>query len=350
MKYDLSVVIGRFQPLHNAHVELINQAKNLSNKVLILVGSSDLPRSYENPFTFQHRKDMILGSVKHSNNLKDMIQGSVKHSNHLFVEPLQDYLYNENAWATQVQDIVSKHTAGTVCLVGHKKDESTYYLDMFPQWKYHEVGEVETLSATSIRELLYTDRVNLNFVRSVVPEYVFDFLLNYVGSKLHQEVTQERLFQEAYRKQFEHLKYPPVFVTADAVVFCQGHVLMVRRGAYPGKGLLAFPGGFLDVLTDESVRDCALRELKEETKIKVPPAVLESSIVGSHVFDAIKRSSRGRTITHAFNIQLNERQLPKVRGGDDAASATWIPFAQLSSDQCFEDHYQIFKYFLGKQD
>ena len=67
----------------------------------------------------------------------------------------------------------------------------------------------------------------------------------------------------------------------------------------------------------------------------------------NELFDAIQRSSRGRTITHAFNICLPDGELPKVRGGSDATSATWIPLSQVDSAQTFEDHYEIISYFTG---
>jgi bifunctional NMN adenylyltransferase/nudix hydrolase len=65
------------------------------------------------------------------------------------------------------------------------------------------------------------------------------------------------------------------------------------------------------------------------------------------VFDAINRSSRGRTITHAFNIILPDGELPKVKGSDDAAIAKWIPLADLDSTMIFEDHLDIIEYFVG---
>jgi bifunctional NMN adenylyltransferase/nudix hydrolase len=97
------------------------------------------------------------------------------------------------------------------------------------------------------------------------------------------------------------------------------------------------------------MEDAALRELREETGIKVPEKVLRGSIVGSRVFDAIDRSQRGRTITHAFHIVLDdgEYNLPKVKGSDDAAQAQWIPISKLNSEEIFEDHADIIAYFLG---
>ena len=99
--------------------------------------------------------------------------------------------------------------------------------------------------------------------------------------------------------------------------------------------------------TDRTVEDAALRELKEETLIKVPLPVLRGSIVRSKVFDAIDRSPRGRIITHAFYILLPDGDLPKVKGSDDAEKARWIPIAEIKPEECFEDHFEIISHFIG---
>ena len=122
---------------------------------------------------------------------------------------------------------------------------------------------------------------------------------------------------------------------------------MIRRRAEPGKGLWALPGGYVNANTDKSVEDAAIRELREETGIKVPAPVLKGSIQDNRVFDAIGRSARGRTITHAFKIVLPDGELPKVKGMDDAEKARWVPIAEVRSEQCFEDHYEILQNFVG---
>ena len=50
-KYDTLVFIGRFQPVHNAHLEIIRRATTLARQVVIIVGSANQPRTYKNPFT-----------------------------------------------------------------------------------------------------------------------------------------------------------------------------------------------------------------------------------------------------------------------------------------------------------
>jgi bifunctional NMN adenylyltransferase/nudix hydrolase len=206
--------------------------------------------------------------------------------------------------------------------------------------------KVEHLSASDIRDLYFVETPNLNFIKGVVPSATYEFLEDTVNDSYRMNLVKERRFVEKYKLQFQNLPYPPIFVTTDAVVIQSGHILMIRRKAYPGNGLLALPGGFVNANTDASLEDAMIRELKEETRIRVPPKILRSSIKKTKVFDAIQRSTRGRTITHAFNIILDEGELPKVRASSDASDAFWIPINDVKRSECYEDHFHIISYFI----
>ena len=81
----------------------------------------------------------------------------------------------------------------------------------------------------------------------------------------------------------------------------------------------------------------------------MPVPVLAGSVVGEGVFDDPYRSSRGRTVTHAFYIHLKpDTSLPKVKGGDDALKAFWVPLADLDPGNMFEDHYFIIQKMVGQ--
>lgn len=53
------VYIGRFQMAHKGHEETIKHALEQSDRLVILVGSSDLARDSKNPFTFEERKQVL---------------------------------------------------------------------------------------------------------------------------------------------------------------------------------------------------------------------------------------------------------------------------------------------------
>ncbi len=335
-KYDTLVLIGRFQPFHNAHLDIVKRATALCNKLVIVVGSSRQPRTYKNPFSFEERSQMIR-------------YATMGLSLQISVEANTDTIYNDQAWAVRVQQIVAQHTrpGDRVGIIGHKKDDSSFYLDMFPQWGYEDVELVEFLSAVDVRDLYFKWTFNSNFIKNVVPDSTYEFLMSFRQTEEFAQIIREREFIAEHNKQYAGLKYPPIFSTADAVVIQSGHILMIRRRAEPGKGLWALPGGYVNAKTDKSVEDAAIRELREETMIKVPAPVLRGNIVRSKVFDAIGRSPRGRIITHAFYIQLPDGELPKVKGSDDAEKARWVPIAEVRSEECFEDHYEIIQHFLG---
>jgi bifunctional NMN adenylyltransferase/nudix hydrolase len=335
-KYNTLVLIGRFQPIHNAHLDIIKRATALCEKLVIVTGSANQPRTYKNPFTSFERERMIKAATGGLNM-------------QISIEANPDTIYNDQAWAVRVQALVAKHTqpSDKVGIIGHKKDDSSFYLDMFPQWGFEDVELIEFLSAVDIRDLYFRNSVNYKFIKGVLPETTYDFLLDFAHTDEYRQIIKEREFVETYKKQYASLPYPPIFSTADAVVVQSGHILMVKRRAEPGKGLWALPGGYVNANTDKSVEAAMLRELREETQIKVPAPVLKGSIVRSKVFDAIGRSPRGRIITHAFHIQLPDGELPKVKGSDDAEKARWVPIAEVKSEDCFEDHYEILQHFVG---
>jgi len=329
-KYDYILYIGRFEPPHRAHVEIIKQALTQSQHVIVLIGSAYQPRTIKNPLTWQERENMIRSSV------------TPKEDNRLICLPLQDKTYNDAAWTEQVQSLVSKQTenTGRIAITGHSKDKTSYYLNMFPQWDFIEVQKIDELHSTEIRQQMFElEQVDKNNVS----EGVYDYLKAFMNSNAFSILKDEYFFIQKYKQAWAKAPYPPTFVTVDAVVVQSGHVLLVRRKSEPGKNLWAICGGFVD--HKEHLEEAALRELKEETKIKVPVPVLRGNIKFKFVADAPNRSLRGRTISHVFGIELPPGPLPKISkaGGDDAAQARWIPLNVFSmmEDQMFEDHYHL---------
>jgi len=334
---ELAVIIGRFQPVHNGHIELIKFAQSQAKELLILIGSANVAPNIDNPFGWITRTELIESSLR-LNDEEDY--------QHIFFHPIEDNLYNENDWLIQVQEAVAIHTKDfgisdkDVVLVGHKKDNSSYYLNNFPQWGYQDFGQITVHSSTHIREFMYQHR--LSYAGGHIPDFVFNFLSNFELTQEGKRLKEEYEHIDKYKRQFAAYPYPPIFVTVDAVVIYEGHVLLVKRRAHPGKGLWALPGGFLN--QDETVVTGIKRELMEETGLR---AAVDVRCV--KVFDAPKRSLRGRTITHAGLVRIPmyggrfENNLPRVKGSDDAEKAKWFSLLEVKkmNRELFEDHYSI---------
>lgn len=110
--------------------------------------------------------------------------------------------------------------------------------------------------------------------------------------------------------------YPKASITSDSVVYgFDGRslkILLIERGVEPYKGYWALPGGFMRM--DETIEECARRELREETNIDT--AYLEQL----HVFSRTDRDPRDRVVTVAFLALIRPDEYEVIHG-DDASNA-----------------------------
>lgn len=339
-EFDLIVYIGRFQPVHIVHTQILEKASQLAHKVLTIVSSADKPRTYKDPWSASERYAL----------LKSAIAPFKGNAEFLFATNI-DTIYNNASWAARVQKIVGDCNLGPsakIGIIGAKKDKaSAEVLEMFPQWEMVEVPISSALNATDIRDLYFRNDLNFHYLDGVLSEATINFLRQFALSPSYRDIIAEKEFLIEHKKQYAGLRYPPIFVAVDAVLIQSGHILLIKRRAVPGKGLWALPGGYMNAETDYSVRDAMIRELREETKLKVPEPVLIGNIRDVSVFDHPNRSPRGRIITHAHKIVLPAGPLPKVKGMDDAEKAAWVPLADLHSENMFEDHYEIIQVMTG---
>jgi len=342
---DYIVFIGRFQPIHRNHEAMIRHAFSKAKNVIILLGSANRPRTIKNPFTVNERIAMIMSAFP-----QEAKEGRI------FFSGINDSTYNDQRWAMNVQSQVDTIIDAVgddpdsvkIGITGNKDDFTSYYIDMFPQWEY--VGpknldrSIAHIHASDIRNL-YFEGITLRPHIGYMSEPVYNFLMEFKDSSVYRSLVKEHEYIKKYKESWAVSPYPVTFVTVDALVIQSGHILVVKRRAEPGKGLLALPGGFLD--QKERIIDGMIRELREETKIKVPAPVLRGCIQKRNVYDDVERSARGRTITNAFLIELPAGPLPRVKGADDAEKAFWMPIADLRSEEFFEDHFDMICDMLG---
>ncbi len=353
-EYDMCVFIGRFRVFHLGHLSVIKAALKRAKYITIIVGSYNEPRSYRNPFTHDEVVDMIVNALTEDEFGRVTIRGQ------------EDHPYNDTHWVEGIQESVFSaldereitRSTASVALIGFQKDHSSYYLSMFPQWDSISVAGYMGISATPIRVKLFTVTDRNEFadaVDSLVPRNVLNFLLDFRQHADYADICAEYEHVRKYREAWQAAPYEPTFVTVDACVVQAGHVLLVKRKGFPGRGLWALPGGFIN--TYEKIEDAVIRELKEETRIKVPAPVLRGSIRANQVFDHPYRSSRGRTITHAYLIHLTPSPmgdpkrnlaLPEIKASSDAKKAVWVPLADIDRKLMFEDHASIIDTLIAK--
>lgn len=341
-RHQTAVVIGRFQIFHQGHLQLVRQALASAEHVIIVLGSAQQARSPRNPLTWQERRAMIQLCLTETEQQR------------LIFLPLRDY-YQQELWTLALQQQVGQIQAerglsvNDVVLLGYNKDFTSDYLHAFAPWQLAEVEYFQGIDAQALRHILFASD-DLAAALAVLQDYVPAACLHYLQAwcqlAYFASLRQEYAYILAYQKSWSVAPYPPIFTTVDNLVRVNQHVLLIRRAGYPGKGLWAMPGGFVD--PNERLQGAALRELREETGLVVLPETLKAALQDVVVFDHPQRSQRGRTITHTHYFYLDQQHLPEVSANDDAAEAVWIPIQRLpemEAEFC-DDHFQMLNYFL----
>src|ERR1700681_422003 len=122
---------------------------------------------------------------------------------------------------------------------------------------------------------------------------------------------------------YDPSRYPAFAVTVDVVILTMSngrlHVLMVRRGVPPFKGMWAIPGGFKR--PTETLDEAANRELAQETGVDSASLLTQFGAYGDP-----ERDPRMNVVTVAYLAVL--RDVGAVVAGSDAADAELMPVAE----------------------
>ena len=340
------VIIGRFAPPQSAEMALVTGALAAHARAIVVLGSSFHARTPRDPFDWRERAEMLRLAVPEADRAR------------LEFLPVRDY-YDEARWSAAVTDAVAAMTHDAPTLHVPDDARADRYAESFPRWKQAIVECPRPEPGSRLRRVfLQHDMARspaglaerrdgaLAVLSAWVPKAVIEYLRAWATLPAYAELVRDQHALDAMNDEWKGSPYEPIFSTVDAVVRCAGHVLLVRRGSPPGKGLWALPGGFLE--PRETLLTSAMRELREETGLGAHPSSLRRALVRVAVFSHPERSLRGRTITHAHFFDLRDERLPAVKGGDDAAAAEWISLDALPGleAQLFEDHFHILDEFL----
>lgn len=363
-KRKLTVFIGRFSPFHIGHAQVLKRALELSEKVLIIVGSANEPRTTKNPWTAQERGAMITDWYVRGDHGLGLNVGD------LVIEHNRNWIYNNSLWLNATEAIIKKHELSKdVWITGANRDASTFYLKELETFGYKldllqdNSSVSQFLTATGIREMFFGETWNGQMMteaqldvllKSLLPPSTLEFLWKFRGTADYARLVTEYNVTSKRLADKRAGRHEVIDQTVDAVVIQTGHVLLVKRRAAPGSGLWAIPGGHLE--PREWMLDGAIRELYEETKIDVPEKILRGSLQFDQRFEHPERSQLGRVISQAFCFKLNDFmvdgkiELPKVKGSDDAEKAKWFPLSEAlsMSDRLFDDHHAILETFVSR--
>ena len=180
--FDYLLFIGRFQPFHLAHMQTIKIALEQSENVILALGSAQNERNTKNPFLASEREEMILSNF------------SEAHQKRIHFVHVID-VYNDVKWVQLVKKLVNHVVTpeAKVGLIGHFKDDSSYYLQLFPEWQMVELDSLQdAMSATPVREAYYRGDI----LEQAFPLGTSEFLHKFQQSEIYKQLQHKFLTQD----------------------------------------------------------------------------------------------------------------------------------------------------------
>lgn len=269
-----AVIIARFQTpyLHEGHKHLLEEIRKKHNKIVVVLGISQVQGSIKNPFDFYTREKMLKIFMPE-----------------LVVIPLSDEA-TDRFWSVQLDTRLKTTFPGeSFLLYGSRDSFIPYYTGTLkvvelPEYGDHNATELRTMNSDHV---LDTDDFRLGI------NYAF------------------------------HNTFPKVFPTVDIAVYNENHTQILLGKKY-GQDKWRLPGGFTDP-ADDSYEEAAHRELMEECgKIEVSKMKYKASL---KINDWRYKNERDKIITHLFVCHLI---FGKPEAGDDLQEVGWFEVSKIA--------------------
>lgn len=297
----LSVVIGRFQTpyLHEGHLEILREAQNHSENLLILIGCTAASGTDKNPLDFKTRKALFNLNCE--------------------ILPLHD-CPSDKDWSDKIDSIIADLGFEEATIFGGRDNSiDGYYLG---KHKIKVIDERGGKSATALRKLAAEE-----------PRDSSDFRAGIIYHALN--------------------RYPIVYSTVDVAIYCLDNygnldsILMGKKG-----DKFNFVGGFVDP-QDESLQHAAYRELQEETGLKENGRTLVDMKYefSSKVQDRRYNGTKDSIMTHFFGAWMLRPELPDFSKISDKEfkEFAWIPANEKSLDLIADCHKSLFLKFINSK-
>ena len=323
----LALVIGRFQPLHNGHVDLIMEAKDAADKVLVLVGSTNRLPDFKNPFSYEERKSLLVETFGSSIEVRAL--------------PDKD---SDDEWASEViAHVLSIEEDPTEVMVFcNDKDEAFYRKTLvFPVTTVNNID----ISATQIRESWYEGDVRYNDMPAC-SSMLLEEHKDYIRLVTEHDTTSHMKDVKTQGHPFGN----PVEPVSFAVIIQDGQILVGRRGGPRGAGQLGLAGGFVE--NTETTLDACIRETKEELGVDLKSlisngqAVCMAQAISENLGDL---GVRTLGINYLFVIKPDTNVEINV-DAEETTGYAWVPYLDICEDKTllFFNHNRIVRQLLSK--
>lgn len=163
-----ALIIGRFQPLHKGHMEVIRKVSKECDQMIIGIGSAQYSHTRDNPFTAGERYQMILETLR-----DEKIDNAC-------IVPIED-LNRYSLWVTQV---VSMCPPFNVVYSNNRYTRRLFYEAGF-EVRESPIYNREEYSGTEVRAKMFRGED----WRSSVPKKVAEIIDEINGVERIQEVT-----------------------------------------------------------------------------------------------------------------------------------------------------------------
>lgn len=180
MSKSITFVVGRFQPLHNAHLHLIKEAIDIADGgyTVVFIGNNNCIDE-RNPFTYEQRASMVMKSLSEYTGL-------------YCVKPLPDVPGDDMKWLSNIIDTLNSVVSNlklynskykvVVCDKDESTKQSNDLFDKIPNCSIIRLDDVFRLNATDIRKKLFVDNTPVDMIDEI-PNGTKQVLNKYIAQK-----------------------------------------------------------------------------------------------------------------------------------------------------------------------
>ncbi|MBU7025082.1 MAG: nicotinamide-nucleotide adenylyltransferase [Theionarchaea archaeon] len=136
-----ALYVGRFQPFHKGHLEILKRILKEHHELIIIVGSAQHSHTLENPFTAGERIQMITETLDEE-----------KITKRIYIIPVDD-IHRHAVWVKQVESL----TPSFNCVFSNEPITTRLFREAGYAVRQTELLYREEWSGTEIRKMILND-------------------------------------------------------------------------------------------------------------------------------------------------------------------------------------------------